>query len=161
MFTLLRSARLALIITLLVPAASATPEANGSVYPDAHVMEIARKLEAKLRAGADLSGILEQKLNDSTQIAVRTKSGRAEFHQNAGDVFFVLSGEATLISGGIILNPQGSGEIRGDSITGGTSALMRKGDIVYVPPATPHQVKIGSGVAFLYVVVKVPRKTSP
>ena len=161
MSTRLRNGRLIVIVTLLMPAVSAAPQVPGTVYPDAHVREIAHKLEAKLKTGADPSGILEEKLNDSIQVAVRTKSGRAEFHLNVADVFFVLSGEATLISGGSIVNPQGSGEIRGDSITGGTPAVMRKGEIVYVPPATPHQVKIKSGVAFLYVVVKIPRKDSP
>lgn len=142
----------------LAHAAPASAQTSGAVYPDAHVREIARKLEARLRTGSDASGILEEKLNDATQVAVRTKSGRAEFHLNAADVFFVLSGEATLVSGGTIVNPQGAGEVRGDSIRGGASAPMRKGDVVYVPPATPHQVQITSGTAFLYVVVKVPRK---
>ncbi len=157
MCKLLRNLRLVLVSTLFVPAWAAVP-APGSVYPDAHVMEIAHKLETKLKEGAEPSGMLEEKLNDSTLVAVRTKSGHAEFHLNAADVFFVLSGEATLISGGNIVNPQGSVEIRGDSISGGTSAVMHKGDMVYVPPATPHQVEIESGGAFLYVVVKIPRK---
>ena len=122
-------------------------------------MEIARRLEAKLKAGADPSGILEEKLDASTQVAVRTRSGRAEFHAGAADVFFVLSGEATLISGGSIVNPQGSGEIRGDSITGGTSATMHRGDVVHVPPGTPHQVVIKGTASFFYVLVKVPIKT--
>lgn len=65
-------------------------------------MEIAHKLEAKLKAGAAPSGLFEEKLNESTQVAERIKSGRAEFHQNAADVFFVLSGEATLLFGGTI-----------------------------------------------------------
>jgi mannose-6-phosphate isomerase-like protein (cupin superfamily) len=157
MSTLLQRAALVVCAAVLIPA-SAVTQGPGSVYPDAHVMQIARKLEAEMKATPDASGIREEKLNDSTQVAVRTKSGRAEFHSDAADVFFVLSGEATLISGGSIVNPTGSGEIRGDSITGGTSAVMRKGDIVYVPSATPHQVTIQSKVAFLYVVVKAPRK---
>ncbi len=142
----------------LVPATLVAAQGAGSVYPNEHVMEIAHKLEAKLKAGDEPSGIVEEKLNDSTQVAVRAKSGRAEFHRDAADVFFVLSGEAVLLSGGTMVNPQGSGEVRGDAINGGTSTVMHKGDIVYVPPATPHQVTLKPGATFLYVVVKVPRK---
>lgn len=147
-----------LFVLLLVPASSSVAQAAGSVYPGAHVMQTARSLEAKLKSGGNLSGVMEERLNESTQVAVRTKDGRAEFHQNAADVFYVLSGEATLQSGGTIIHPQGGDEIRGDAIQGAASATMHKGDVVYVPPATPHQILIKPGTSFLYLVVKVPRK---
>lgn len=158
MILTLRSTRILSLTALLVPTISATAQVSGSVYTDAHVMEIAHKLEAKLKTGTVPSGLLEEKLNESTQVALRIRSGRAEFHQNAADVFFVLAGEATLVSGGTIVNPQGNGEMRGDSINGGTRAAMHKGDVAHIPSATPHQVIINAGATFLYIVVKIPRK---
>jgi mannose-6-phosphate isomerase-like protein (cupin superfamily) len=157
MSLILRASRFLVFFVALVAVAEARAQATGSVYPTADVVRIAHKLEAQLRAKADRSGVLEEPLNKTTQVAVRVMSGRAEFHQNAADVFVVLSGEATLVSGGTIVNPQGSDEIRGDSITGGTSAAMHKGDVVYVPPATAHQVQLKPGAAFLYLLVKVSR----
>ena len=70
----------------------------------------------------------------------------------------MLFEEATLLSGGSIVNPEGKGEVRGDSIVGGSSATMQPGDVVYVPAAAPHQVQIKSGTTFHYVALKVPAK---
>jgi mannose-6-phosphate isomerase-like protein (cupin superfamily) len=158
MSSILRAFCFFAVFTAIVPVAKTKAQAVGGVYPSADVMKIAHKLEAQLRAKTDQSGVLEEPLNKTTQVAVRVMSGRAEFHQNASDVFVVLSGEATLVSGGTIVNPQGSDEARGDSIMNGTSATMHKGDVVYVPPATAHQVQLKPGAAFLYLLVKVPRK---
>ncbi|MEO8737599.1 MAG: cupin domain-containing protein [Edaphobacter sp.] len=155
MATSLRNAWILTFATLLVPAVSAAAQATGSVYTNAQVMVIGHKLEATLKTGAEPSGLLEEKLDDSTRVAVRIKSGRAELHPSATDVFFVLSGEATLISGGTIVNAQGSGEIRGDSINDGKSIAMHKGDVVHIPPATPHQVIMKAGTTFIYIVVKI------
>lgn len=135
--------------------------AQGAVFSSSHVLEVAHRLEARLKSGKNLpdnTGILEEHLDEATRVAARVKSGRAEFHQNAADVFFVLSGDATLITGGTIVGGSGTDEVRGDSIKGGTSAQVHKGDVVHVLPATPHQVILQPGHSFLYVVVKVPRK---
>jgi mannose-6-phosphate isomerase-like protein (cupin superfamily) len=158
MTVMLRIPCLLAILAASLPVASVNAQAAGGVYPKADVMRIARRLEAQLKAKPDHSGVLEEPLSKGTQVAVRLMSGRAEFHQNAADVFMVLSGEATLVSGGTIVNPQGSDEIRGDSITNGTSAVMHPGDVVYVPPGTAHQVQLKPGAAFLYLIVKVARK---
>jgi mannose-6-phosphate isomerase-like protein (cupin superfamily) len=154
----LRTPCLLAILVASLPAASVKAQAAGGVYPKADVMQIAHRLEAEFKAKPDHSGVLEEPLSKGTEVAVRLMTGRAEFHQNAADVFIVLSGEATLVSGGTIVNPQGSDEIRGDSITNGTSAVMHQGDVVYVPPATAHQVQLKPGAAFLYLIVKVARK---
>jgi mannose-6-phosphate isomerase-like protein (cupin superfamily) len=158
MSNVLRKFLLSVSLSAMLPLATAQAKPSGVVTSEADVMKVAHKLEAQLRAKADRSGVLEEALSDGTRVAVRLVSGRAEFHQNAADVFVVLSGEATLVSGGTIVNPQGSEEIRGDSITNGKSATMRKGDVVYVPPATAHQVLLRPGTSFLYLLVKVPRK---
>lgn len=92
-----------------------------------------------------------------TMLTVRTRSGGAEEHDHADDMFFVLDGEATEVTGGTIENPTSAkpGEIRGTRVVGGTPHVMRKGDIVHISPHTPHQTMVAPGKTFTYYVVKI------
>jgi len=119
------------------------------------------KLATQMRGEAEKSGslkkndALERHLDAATTLAVRTKNGRAEFHAKSADEFFVVRGEATLVTGGTIVNPQGTEEIRGDSVQGGTRVTLREGDVVHIPSKTPHQLIIKSRM-FIYVLIKIP-----
>jgi len=83
-------------------------------------------------------------------------SGRAELHERQSDLLIVPSGRATIIIGGKILNGQTTApnEIRGTSIEGGESQVLKAGDVVHVPARTPHQV-VDTSQAFDYIVLKV------
>ena len=137
-------------------------QTTGKVYSPQRIREIGRHLELQLQSSdAPTDGIAEERMSGSTRVAMRSKSGRAEFHVSAEDVFFVLSGGATLISGGSIVNPKGEGEIRGTLIAGGTSTVIRQGDVVHIPAATPHQLLLKPRTSILYFVVKVPATNKP
>lgn len=112
--------------------------------------------EAK-RSGSLNDDALERHLDSATILAVRTKNGRAEFHSSSADEFFVVHGHATLVTGGTIVNPQGIEEIRGDSVQGGTRAILKEGDVVHIPSKTPHQLLLNGGM-FIYVLVKLPSR---
>lgn len=98
----------------------------------------------------------ERHLDAATTLAVRTVSGRAELHTTAADEFFVVAGQAELVTGGTIVDPQGSAEVRGDSIVGGVRTDLKAGDVVHIPPNTPHQVLLHGADPFVYVLVKIP-----
>jgi mannose-6-phosphate isomerase-like protein (cupin superfamily) len=102
------------------------------------------------------SDALERHLDSATILAVRTRSGRAELHATSADAFFVIEGQATLVTGGTIVNPSGTSEIRGESITGGTRAQLRVGDVVHIPSKTPHQLLLSGSGDFVYVLEKIP-----
>lgn len=91
-------------------------------------------------------------------ISHREGDGSAELHETQADIFIVDSGEATLILGGTIVDPKTAKphEIRGASITGGTSQQLTAGDIVHIPAKVPHQLKISK--SFTYTVIKVDSK---
>lgn len=125
--------------------------------------------------GADLKtygGKLAPKMNESKAageqfgkqghanfaIAYREASGEAEVHEGVADMFVVQAGEATLIVGGKVVGPRtvSPGEIRGKSIEGGVSQQLVAGDIVHIPPATPHQLLLNpKAKPFTYFVIKV------
>jgi mannose-6-phosphate isomerase-like protein (cupin superfamily) len=95
--------------------------------------------------------------NHYTMLAYREATGSSELHEHEADVFVVETGEATLVTGGQMVNPktQKPGEIRGTSIQGGERHTLSAGDIVHIPAGTPHQLLIEKGKPFTYFVVKV------
>ena len=90
----------------------------------------------------------------------RDKNGLAEVHQNQTDVFFVQSGEATLMLGGEVESPKttGPGEIQGVAIKNGVKRSLSPGDVVNIPAGTPHQFFVEPGKQIVYSVVKVNSK---
>jgi len=72
----------------------------------------------------------------------RNASGEAEWHQKIADILVFQTGTGTVLVGGEMEKPRdtGAGEKRGAGIRGGTEVKVGPGDIVTVPPATPHQV---------------------
>lgn len=85
----------------------------------------------------------------------REKAGEGEVHLYETDVVYVLEGSATFVTGGALVDPRttADGEIRGPSIKGGEEHRLSKGDVIIVPPNTPHQfTKVTN--PFLYFVVK-------
>jgi mannose-6-phosphate isomerase-like protein (cupin superfamily) len=121
--------------------------------------------EKTLAAKLDAQKLAFEKLadygNHYVQIAHREADGEAELHDNMVDIFFVQSGEATLLVGGKMSGATrvtGPGETRGPSNADGTKKPLRAGDVVHIPALTPHQLLVAKGKQFTYFVVKVPAK---
>lgn len=116
---------------------------------------------AKLTGEAKGTGLAEALLgnygNHAVRLLVRTSNGQAEVHPHFNDIIMVTKGQATFVTGGKVNDPKtgDNGEIRGSGIQGGTRRVISPGDVVHVPPATPHQMLIQSGTVFNAVVVKV------
>jgi glc operon protein GlcG len=85
----------------------------------------------------------------------REAPGEAEVHEHETDVFYVLEGAATFVTGGSVVDPRivAPGEIRGSAIRGGESRRLTAGDVVVIPRGVPHWFK-ESDNPFLYFVVK-------
>lgn len=86
----------------------------------------------------------------------RDKPGQSELHEKDTDVFYVLQGSATFVTGGKMIEPKTTapGELRGSGIEGGESHTLSKDDVIVIPAGTPHWFKDVQGT-FLYFVVKV------
>ena len=88
----------------------------------------------------------------------RVAPGNVELHTQDTDIFYIVDGTATFVTGGTIVDPTttGPGEIRGKATTGGVPHHLTKGDVVVIPKGVPHWFTEVSGT-FLYFVVKVTR----
>jgi mannose-6-phosphate isomerase-like protein (cupin superfamily) len=125
------------------------------VYTPKNVDAMSQKLAQKRTQFA--SQDLVKYGNHYTMLAYRDATGASEVHEHEADFFVVESGEATLVTGGKVVNPKTTkpGEIRGSSIEGGEKRQVAKGDIVHIPAGTPHQLLIPNGSSFTYFVIKV------
>ena len=120
-------------------------------------MEQAQLLEPKAAESGLASAKLAEYPNHYTMISLRKKSGGAEVHLKYADLFLVVRGKATLITGGTVVDPQtvSAGEIRGGSLSGGAQMALKKGDLVHIPAGLPHQLLLEKHGEFVYFVMKV------
>jgi mannose-6-phosphate isomerase-like protein (cupin superfamily) len=88
--------------------------------------------------------------------ATRTGGGEAEQHANDIDIFHVLEGSATFITGGTLVGAHETapGETRGSALEGGTSLTLKAGDVITIQAGVPHWFKVVDGHV-RYFVVKV------
>jgi mannose-6-phosphate isomerase-like protein (cupin superfamily) len=103
------------------------------------------------------SETLKQYPGHATMLSFRSRDGEAELHERFADIFHVLAGKATLVTGGIILGARmiGPGETRGDRIEGGSHRDLRAGDLAHVPAGLPHQMLVAGDNTFTAFVVKI------
>jgi uncharacterized protein GlcG (DUF336 family)/uncharacterized RmlC-like cupin family protein len=86
----------------------------------------------------------------------RNAAGEVEYHERVVDVMYVVEGTATVVTGGDMVEPRqtGPGELRAQTVEGGTTHSLREGDVLAIPNGVPHQfVEVSD--PFLYYVVKV------
>ncbi len=147
--------KISYLLLLALPLLAADPE-GFQMYTAAEVKS--RIANAKLdahKAGADRAGAWG---NHSLLLLRREGDGEAEVHETQVDIITVISGEATLVLGGTVVEGRstGVGEIRGKSITGGVTKKMEPGDIFHIPAKIPHQMLVPKLVTVQ--VVKVETK---
>jgi len=103
------------------------------------------------------------------RVAVQHEKNRAgaaaELHDASDDVYYVLSGSATLILGGKLEAPKETdpGEWRSPHIIDGKTFEIKKGDLIVVPRGTPHQ-RSTENKEFTMILIKIyaePLKKKP
>ncbi len=94
---------------------------------------------------------------DHALMVHRDGSGKAELHETEADVMVVVSGTGTIIVGGTMPGSKTTapGEMRAASIEGGMRQKIGPGDILHIPPKTPHQVLLAPGTQITYFTLKV------
>jgi mannose-6-phosphate isomerase-like protein (cupin superfamily) len=88
-------------------------------------------------------------------LAQRRKAGEVEVHGKTNHVFIIVEGEATLVTGGTLVNSRETGpdQWRAPSVQGGTTYHLTKGDVITIPATTPHWFKeVPTGTIAYYAV---------
>jgi uncharacterized protein GlcG (DUF336 family) len=116
-------------------AATANGRGNGATFISSDT------LKEKFEKG----GLLVDTRGYKIDAGRREAPGAPELHEREVDVMRVVTGSATVVTGG---------EIRGDRIEGGKAQRLSEGDVLAIPNGIPHQfVEVSD--PFLYFVVKV------
>lgn len=126
-------------------------------WSKAQLLERARHLQEQAAKGdGSASETLEKYPHHYTMLAFRQKSGGGELHQNFADMFVILDGHATVVTGGSVVDQKtiGPGEVRGKFVEGGTRQEVKAGDVVHIPAGMPHQTLVADGETVTYFVVK-------
>lgn len=127
----------------------------------AELMERATHLrEEAAQKDGSASETLEKYPHHYTMLAFRSRDGGGELHQNYADVFYIVDGHATVVSGGEVVDAKTAapGEIRGSGVKGGSRQEVKAGDVVHIPAGMPHQMLIPEGATVTYFVIKVQEK---
>jgi oxalate decarboxylase/phosphoglucose isomerase-like protein (cupin superfamily) len=158
------------------PAAPRQPRGTATDVTNAELQATAQKMTAAV-ADVQLKVVaIDNQPNIGIGVVRRTRPGGANSieHSQVTEVYHMIEGTATLVTGGTMENPQEAAadsqvvkvlngpSTSGGKITGGTSRKLSVGDVVIIPPNTPHWFSDISSDQIVYLVVRVdPHKVLP
>jgi mannose-6-phosphate isomerase-like protein (cupin superfamily) len=127
-------------------------------WSQAVLLERAAYLRKMAKFGdGSASETLKEYPQHCAMLSYRNRSGEAEAHEKFADLFVVLAGAATLVTGGVVAGARtiAPGETRGASIEGGVRQALRAGDVAHVPAGTPHQILLKGEETIASLLMKV------
>jgi len=94
----------------------------------------------------------------SVSMEHRVKGQGAAVHEKDAELFYVIDGSGTLVTGGKLVDEKRTNEsnLSGTSIQGGASRKVSKGDWIIVPEGVPHQFPTVEGLTLMSL--HLPRK---
>ncbi|HEX6576557.1 MAG TPA: cupin domain-containing protein [Gemmatimonadaceae bacterium] len=158
--------KLSLTMLLLITGAGTMAQASRNPVTFYSAENLRRAIETAPLEGRQ-RGLFSLRLSASSDPEVigirRTAAAKAELHSDMTDVWYVIDGNATLVTGGKLAGSVETtgGEIRAARIDDGESRDVKKGDYAVIPAGTPHWISKVASKDFQYIVVKVPAQKSP
>ena len=137
---------------LALAAASLIGLAYAAEQPEAVIHISHDKVDATFAKG----GMILQTNNFKIMAGHRSGPGTVEIHEKDTDIFYIVDGTATFITGGKAneVAQKSPGEFGAKDITGGDTRHLAKGDVIMIPKGVPHWFT-DTSTPFLYFVVKV------
>ena len=88
----------------------------------------------------------------------RTAAGQSEVHVKETDIFYVVDGEATFVTGGTMVGAKETraNQLLGSGIDGGQVHQLKKGDVIVIPAGVPHWFR-DVPTSINYFTIKVVR----
>ncbi|MEO5822302.1 MAG: cupin domain-containing protein [Vicinamibacteraceae bacterium] len=146
----------AFVLTAAVGAAAQQPAAPPA---PAQPLTTAKLVGHDAVAGCSKSSSLVNTTEYVVSCSNRTGPGFVEIHAKETDVFYVLDGAATFVTGGTAVNVKADTPVqsRASDITGGVAHHLVKGDVILVPAGQPHWFKeVPTSVSYFVVKVVKP-----
>jgi mannose-6-phosphate isomerase-like protein (cupin superfamily) len=153
-----------LVVLVVIASATASPQgANSTATQDSAPQTTPAKAStatAPPAANADASGVMyfpkdqvsqsfakgailyngNPERNYRVHIFHRDKPGEVEVHAKDTDIFYILEGSATFVTGGTMVGGKETAptEFRGGSTNGGVVRVISQGDVLIIPSNVPH-----------------------
>ncbi len=155
------------IFVALVIGAGAVPRAQTPARESAPTA--AFKSAAEIKTALDALGAVSKTgaaVTVSPGITVRRRSASDEpqfaiVHPFSIEIYQITDGTATLVTGGTLTLPLAASTdpdvVRSNAITAGERRQVAKGDVIVLPPGTPHWFSDISGT-ITYLEARVPVK---
>ncbi len=92
------------------------------------------------------------------QLEYRPGNAPAAVHTEDAELMVVLQGAGNIITGGKVVDQKqvNAYNMSGPSIAGGQDHTVVKGDMILIPPNTPHQVVPSGGAPIVLMTMHVP-----
>ncbi len=155
---------------------TAVPDAAEHASAAAESSSVAQRAAARTAApamktytsAADVQALIAAKRNASLLAAApysvnmeyRASVGGAAVHEREAEIFYIIEGTGTLVTGGKLVNETRTNatNLSGTRVEGGSSRTVSKGDFVLVPEGTPHWFSaIGGNGVLVDMSIHVPR----
>jgi mannose-6-phosphate isomerase-like protein (cupin superfamily) len=97
----------------------------------------------------------------NANLEYRASVGPAAVHEKEAEMFYVIDGTATMVTGGKLVNEKRTNaeNLTGTGIEGGSTRTVAKGDFIIVPENTPHWFSAIDGTVTL-MTLHVPRQAA-
>ena len=144
------------------PSAPLPADAIKTFAASAEVAALTAKAKSERKEGQPL--VIQRILQlapYNANLEYRAAVGPAAVHEKEAEMFYVIDGAGTLVTGGTLANQQRTNaeNLTGTAIEGGTSRAVAKGDFMIVPENTPHWFSAINGTLVL-MSIHVPRPVS-
>ena len=130
----------------------AAPAAGRTMVSAADVTAMIAKAKADRKEGqALLAQSMIQLAPYNVSLESRNAVANAAVHDREAELFYVVEGSATLVTGGKLKDEKRTNaeNLSGSGIEGGVSRHVAKGDFVMVPEGTPHWFSAIDGTVVL------------
>jgi mannose-6-phosphate isomerase-like protein (cupin superfamily) len=133
------------LVSRSVPAQQAAApnpgQAMKTLASSADVAALVAKARSERKEGqALIAQPLLQLAPYNVSLEYRVAVANAAVHEREAELFYVIDGSATLVTGGKLADEKRTNaeNLSGSGIAGGTSQRVAKGDFIIVPENTPH-----------------------
>lgn len=159
----MRAFVIGLALTLAAAAVAQQPNAQAmkTFASAADVAGLLAKAKADRKEGqANVTEPILRLAPYNANLEYRASVGPAAVHETEAELFYVIEGSATMITGGKLVGETrtNAANLSGTGIEGGKSQAVAKGDFIIVPENTPHWFSPING-AIVLMSIHVPRTT--
>jgi len=144
--------KFAFALALLAAFAVAQPPAMKTFASSADVAAMIAKAKAERKPDQPLfAQPILQLAPYTASLEYRGAVGPAAVHETEAEMFYVIEGSATLVTGGKLVNEKRTNpeNLTGTAIEGGSARPVAKGDFIIVPEKTPHWFSTINGTIVL------------